>query len=400
MGTRNTRWVALLATMAIVLYLCWLIIQPFIDVVLWGTVLAMVSYPAYLKLRGRGHSAHMAAALTTILVVLVVLIPAAFVTTAVVKQASGAVHLVHQELNHQGGPYSQLVDRLEPYIDVGPLRDPKLLGEKVSSISGAIATRTFGLLGGILGAIVQIFFVLFTLYYLLRDADQIVPAVRRSLPLPPEQADVVFKRTHEVITASVNGVLVISAIQGALGTIGFYIAGLPSPLLWGTVMFLLSMIPMLGAFLVWIPAALYLMAIGRWPMAIFMTVWGGLVIGMIDNVLRPKLVGQRARLHELIIFFTVLGGLQVFGVLGLFVGPVVAAIALALVEVFRKANLAADTHEGTTAGDGTIARAVVAATTAVTGDVGGTTMVSPMPAVALDGPKQTGGGRRGKRRRK
>jgi len=138
---------------------------------------------------------------------------------------------------------------------------------------------------------------------------------------------------------------VISAIQGALGAIGFYIAGMPSPLLWGTVMFLLSMIPMLGAFLVWIPAALYLMAIGRWPMAIFMTVWGGLVIGMIDNVLRPKLVGQRARLHELIIFFAVLGGLQVFGVLGLFVGPVVAAIALAMVDVFRRANQDADAQQ-------------------------------------------------------
>jgi len=166
------------------------------------------------------------------------------------------------------------------------------------------------------------------------------------------------------------------------------------------VMFLLSMIPMLGAFLVWIPAALYLMAIGRWPMAIFMTVWGGLVIGMIDNVLRPKLVGQRARLHELIIFFAVLGGLQVFGVLGLFVGPVVAAIALALVEVFRKANLAADSREGMTASDGTVAPAAVATTTVVTGDVSGTTMVSPIPAVAVNAPKQPGGRRQGRRRRK
>jgi len=375
MGTRNTRWVALLATMAIVLYLCWLIIQPFIDVLLWGTVLAMVSYPAYLKLRGRGHSANMAAVYTTILVVLVVLIPAAFVTTAVAKQAAGAVNMVYQELNQPGGRYSQIVDRLESYIDVGPLRDPKQLGEKISSISGAIATRTFGLLGGILGAVVQIFFVLFTLYYLLRDADQIVPAVRRSLPLQAEQADVVFKRTHEVITASVNGVLVISAIQGALGAIGFYIAGMPSPLLWGTVMFLLSMIPMLGAFLVWIPAALYLMAIGRWPMAIFMTVWGGLVIGMIDNVLRPKLVGQRARLHELIIFFAVLGGLQVFGVLGLFVGPVVAAIALAMVDVFRRANQDADAQRSLEEG------VTTSIPSAMAQEVTGGSIVSPLAGV-------------------
>jgi predicted PurR-regulated permease PerM len=193
---------------------------------------------------------------------------------------------------------------------------------------------------------VQVFFVLFTLYYLLRDSEVIMPAIRRSLPLTEGQADVIFERTGEVISASVNGVLVISAIQGLLGMIAFYALELPSALLWGVIMFLLSTIPMAGSAIVWAPAAIYLFATGHWIKAALLVAWGALVIGMIDNVLRPRLVGKRAKLHELIIFFSVLGGLQVFGVLGLFVGPVVAAIALALVEVFQRSEKSEVEFEG------------------------------------------------------
>jgi predicted PurR-regulated permease PerM len=118
----------------------------------------------------------------------------------------------------------------------------------------------------------------------------------------------------------------------------FLILGLPSPLLWGVVMFLMSMIPMAGAFIVWVPAALYLLLTGSYVKALVLVVWGVVVIGSIDNFLSPRLVGRRARLHELLIFFSVLGGLQVFGVLGLVIGPVLAAITLALIEVVRQAN--------------------------------------------------------------
>jgi predicted PurR-regulated permease PerM len=111
--------------------------------------------------------------------------------------------------------------------------------------------------------------------------------------------------------------------------------GVPSALVWGVVMTFLSMIPMLGAFLVWVPAAIYLAATGQYVKALLLVLWGTLVIGMIDNFLRPKLVGGRTKLHELLIFFAVLGGLQVFGVLGIVMGPVVLAITMTLIEIFR-----------------------------------------------------------------
>jgi predicted PurR-regulated permease PerM len=145
-------------------------------------------------------------------------------------------------------------------------------------------------------------------------------------------------RTREVIDASVYGVITVAVIQGALGGLAFWALGLPSAIIWGVVMVFLSMVPMLGAFLVWVPAAIYLALTGQYVKAVILVLWGTLVIGMIDNFLRPKLVGGRTRLHELLIFFAVLGGLNVFGVLGVVLGPVVLAITLSLIDVYKAAG--------------------------------------------------------------
>jgi predicted PurR-regulated permease PerM len=315
---------------------------------------------------------------TTAGVVLTVLIPLTLITAAVVQQGGLAADHLHVGVKRLLNPDSAAFRWVSQYVDLTPLLDPKVLGARLSSVWGAVANRTLGLVGGFVGGMVQVFFVLFTLYYLLRDSEVIMPAIRRSLPLTEAQADVIFERTGEVISASVNGVLVISAIQGLLGMIAFYALELPSALLWGVIMFLLSTIPMAGSAIVWAPAAIYLFATGHWIKSIFLVAWGALVIGMIDNVLRPRLVGKRAKLHELIIFFSVLGGLQVFGVLGLFVGPVVAAIALALVEVFQHSEVDVTVKQTTV---------TAAAPVAVVSDP--LLLQTPVPEVAL--PGKTGG---------
>ncbi|MGH9904460.1 MAG: AI-2E family transporter, partial [Pyrinomonadaceae bacterium] len=183
----------------------------------------------------------------------------------------------------------------------------------------------------------------FTMYYLFRDGDNIFEAVRDALPLEKEQATAIMARTRDVIGASVYGVFAIAIIQGTLGGLAFWVLGLPSAIVWGVAMVFLSMIPMLGAFLVWVPAAIYLAVTGHTLKAILLVLWGTLVIGMIDNFLRPKLVGSRTKLHELLIFFAVLGGLQVFGVLGIVLGPVMLAITMALIDVFRAVDRSART---------------------------------------------------------
>ena len=342
---------ALLAITVIAVYLCWLMIEPFFQVIVWAAVLAIVSYPVYQRLIRWGRSPTVSAILTTLLVVLTVVVPLTFLGLALVGEVTDAVPRVQAGIATVLDPESSLRQWVGRHVDVESIIDREFIASRLNALGATVAKETVGIVGDIFGTAVQGFFVLFTLYYLLRDADRIIAASRQFVPLESEQTDRILRQTHEVISASLHGVLSIAAIQGALGGAAFWVLRLPSPLLWGVVMFFMSMIPMAGAFIVWVPAAIYFLVTGQWVKALILTLWGGLVIGTIDNFLRPRLVGQKTRLHELVVLFSVLGGLKVFGVLGIVVGPVVVAITLALIDVLRHANVAEQSSGGSTGGE-------------------------------------------------
>ncbi len=339
---QQVRWWLLLLTTAIALYLCWLMVKPFSGVIAWATVLVIVFYPVHKRILKRTGKPALSALISCALVILVILVPIALITFAVVKELSGAMASLQAGINYVLDPNSPMTGRilgwLNQYVDVGQLQSEEYLLQQLKGMSGSIAGQTLGFLGGLASVVVQIFFVIFTMYYFFKDGDSIAGVVRDALPLNRKQATRVMERTREVIDASVYGVISIAIIQGALGGLAFWVLGLPSAIIWTVVMAFLSMVPTMGSFLVWVPAAIYLALTGHWIKAILLALWGTLVIGMIDNFLRPKLVGGRTRLHELLIFFAVLGGLNVFGVLGVVLGPVVLAITLAIVEVFRAAD--------------------------------------------------------------
>jgi predicted PurR-regulated permease PerM len=337
----------LLAVTAIALYLCWLMLQPFVAVLAWAAVLVIVFYPVHQRLLKRLKKPGLTALLSCILVILTILVPVVLVTIAVLKEFSGAMSNLQATITYLLDPNSPYTGRVlrwaSQYFDLEQLRSGQYIFDRLKGVSGEVAGQTLGVIGGVIGAIVQMFFVVFTMYYLFRDGDKIFAALRDALPLESKQATAIMARTRDVIGASVYGVLAIAIVQGVLGGLAFWVLGVPSAIVWGVVMVFLSMIPMLGAFLVWVPAAAYLALAGHPVKALFMVLWGTLVIGMADNFLRPKLVGERTKLHELLIFFAVLGGLQVFGVLGIVLGPVVLAITLALVDVFKVADRQAKT---------------------------------------------------------
>ena len=335
--------ITLLITLAIALYLCWLMLQPFVNVVLWATVLSVVFYPLHKRIHERVRNASGAAALSSLLVVVLILLPATFITIAVVRELAGAADNVQAGIQRLSNVSTLpgvgwLMAKTQGYITLDMEAAQKFLADRAQTLAAGLAASTLVVVGGAVGAVVQMVLVIFTLFYLFRDGERIRHAVYGLLPLERVQMHDIAVRTKEVIAATIYGVLVISAIQGTLGTFIFAVLGLPSPLLWGVVMFFLSMIPMAGAFLVWVPAAIFLGLTGEYVRAVILVIWGLLVIGSIDNFLSPRLVGRRARLHELLIFFAVLGGLQVFGVLGLVLGPVVVAVTLALIEMVRQAH--------------------------------------------------------------
>ena len=337
------RWLALLALAVAALYVCWLMLLPFVNVLAWASVLAVLFYPIHQRLVALTNRPSLSALLSTMIVIAVIVVPLTLLTLVVAKEVGEVAKNAQGFFRSLLDPSSPVIGRVMSWlglrVDASHLDLQAYLLERLENISGAIAGRTLGLLGGVVGAIFQMFFTVFTMYYLFRDGNRIFNGMLEVVPLNAAETRQIFDRTREVIHASVYGVIVIAMIQGTLGGLAFAALGLPSAVVWGVAMFFLSMIPMVGSSVIWVPTAIYLAMSGHWGKALALALWGALVIGTVDNFLRPKLVGERAGLHELLIFFSVLGGLQIWGPLGLVLGPVIIAVTLALFDIFKRLGL-------------------------------------------------------------
>jgi predicted PurR-regulated permease PerM len=337
------RWLALLALAVAALYVCWLMLLPFVNVLAWASVLAVLFYPIHQRLVALTNRPSLSALLSTMIVIAVIVVPLTLLTLVVAKEVGEVAKNAQEFFRSLLAPSSPVIGRVMGWlglrVDASHLDLQAYLLERLENISGAIAGRTLGLLGGVVGAIFQMFFTVFTMYYLFRDGNRIFNGMLEVVPLNAAETRQIFDRTREVIHASVYGVIVIAMIQGTLGGLAFAALGLPSAVVWGVAMFFLSMVPMVGSSVIWVPTAIYLAMSGHWGKALALALWGALVIGTVDNFLRPKLVGERAGLHELLIFFSVLGGLQIWGPLGLVLGPVMIAVTLALFDIFKRLGL-------------------------------------------------------------
>jgi predicted PurR-regulated permease PerM len=334
----DVRWLALIAGTILMLFLCWEMIRPFLQVIVWSALIAILFYPAHRFILARVRRPSAAAALSILFVLLVVIAPIGFVTTAVVREAAQMAQWLQDALARlRADPQSaaalqRILDTVKQYVDVDDVASAEQVAPIVQRVSQFLLAKSAGFVGGVVGVLVSLAFTLFTLFYLFRDGETIGARLPEILPLGRAKSEELLERTRTTITACVYGVLVIAILQGFLGGLMFAILGLPSALLWGVVMTILATIPMAGAAIVWAPAAAILFVAGSYTKAIVLFLWGALAISTIDNFLRPRLVSDRTRLHELFIFFSVLGGLRAFGFVGLLIGPVVLAITLALLE--------------------------------------------------------------------
>ncbi|MFO1317739.1 MAG: AI-2E family transporter, partial [Burkholderiales bacterium] len=176
----------------------------------------------------------------------------------------------------------------------------------------------------------------FLLFFFLRDKWRILATVEGLMPLAPTESAEVVRKLREMISAVVYGTLVVALVQGALGGLMFWWLGLPAPLLWGATMALMAVLPLLGAAVVWIPAAALLALDGHWEKALILTAWGSLVIGLIDNILLPILLRNRLHMHTVPVFIAAVGGLFAFGATGIVLGPLILALGFALLEVWKR----------------------------------------------------------------
>lgn len=314
-------------------YVCYKIVEPFVPAMAFALALAVATQRPFAWLRRRVGRETVAAGLAVFLVALLIIGPASLLTAHIVQVAVDNVSSLND-----GGGVAEMRTKLEQQPLIGPLvREVGgrfKVDEHLGNIGSAVASRATRFLSGSVGVITQLAITLFVLFFLYRDCGSAVQALRKLLPLSDEETEHIFDRIGSTISATVNGSLTVALVQAVLATTVYLILGVPGAVVWGAVTFLAALIPVAGTFLVWAPIALYLGLSGHIGKAIFLAAWGGLVVGMVDNILYPYLVGDKLRLHTVPTFFAILGGIGLFGPAGLIMGPMALAITIALVDVW------------------------------------------------------------------
>jgi len=315
------------------------IVKPFLVAIFLAALFAALSNPLYQKLLKyfRGREA-LASIVTLILLTLFVFVPVGFVAVATVSQAvdiSAAAKPFVQELATPG-VITTMLESLPFYEQIAPYRE--LFFGQLGELVGGISKLTVDLLQaatiGTFNAILMGFIVLYTMFFFLIDGDRLLYYVLYYLPLSDDEEKQLLARFTSVTRATLKGTAVIGLMQGALNGLAFYVAGIPSALFWGVSMIFLSVVPGIGTAAVWIPAVIYLVISGQYLAAILLCGFCAVVVGSLDNFLRPKLVGGDTQLHELLIFFSTLGGLLMFGFWGFVIGPIVAALFVTVWELY------------------------------------------------------------------
>lgn len=314
-----------------------LILWPFFGAVCWAVFIALVFWPLHRRFLLGSKGRHGTAALASVTVILIIVIlPFTMLIGAITEEASVMVAKLRSGEIQISTYFQRFLDALPEWAramlqrfgigNLGLLQQ-KIMGA-LSNSGQEVTSRVLGLGQVTMDFIVGFFVMLYVLYFLFRDGERLTRAIARSIPLRPEHTQRLLLQFATVVRATVKGNIVVALVQGALGTMAFWVLGIQGAVLWGAVMALLSLLPAVGAALVWAPVAIYYFIAGELVKGAGLTAWGVVVIGLVDNVLRPILVGKDTRMPDYLVLVATLGGLVVFGLNGFVIGPVIAAIFL------------------------------------------------------------------------
>lgn len=329
------------------------ILWPFFGAIMWGTVLAIVFAPLYRRLaRAMQSKRSLAALVTALIVVVLVILPVILILIALMQEGatlfakiqSGEINPMEYVRSVMAALPAWLTGLLERFR----LTDAAIIQERVASGAGragqSVAAQVLNVGQNAFDVVIGFFLMLYLLFFLLRDGEALSQRIRRAIPIRGDQLRELSAKFTVVIRATIKGTLVVAVVQGALGAFIFWILGIHAALLWGALMAIVSLLPAVGAALVWGPVAIFLLATGAYWQAAILTAFGVLVIGLVDNLLRPILVGKDTRIPDYVVLFTTIGAIAIFGLNGFVLGPVVAAMFIATWEIFSQ-------ERGASAGD-------------------------------------------------
>jgi len=303
------------------------VIKSFVIAIVGGILLSYIFYPLYLKLKIVVRNKNLASLLTAILVVILITIPLMFAANALINESITFFKQVKTlDLSEIQAKIPESIGR---NID---------LNEQVVTVlnrfSLSLARGTSDFLVTLPKKILDIFVVLFIMFYMFIEGNDLTKKIKRHIPLKESHRKHLANKFSGVIYASLYGLVVTAIVQGVVGAIGLWIFDVSSPILWGVVMIILSMLPFVGAAFVWFPAVVYKFIIGDVFNGVGLLLYGLFIISTIDNIIRPKIVGSKGKIHPILVLLGVLGGLEVFGLLGIIIGPLILAILMVFLSLY------------------------------------------------------------------
>lgn len=335
LATRSRgKLLALAVATALVLYLCFLIVAPFLAPIIWATTIAVVTHRFARWVRARVETPGRQAAICTATVAVAILLPIAVLTYVAIGQVGAAVaELQSEETQKQMQAWLKANPRIEQaWNEVSDGFNP---AEKIPELLERLRPGAMAAISMPLYVALQLVIMLYVLFFLYRDERRAIDSLRWMLPLTEAESDRLLSRVGDTLNATIYGTMTVAVTQGVAGGLMMAVLGVPAAVLWGVVMAFVAIIPT-GTFTVWGPATAYLALQGEWVRAGILLGWGALAIGLIDNFLYPVLVGQRLHQHTVVTFIAIVGGLSLFGLTGVVLGPVIVAVTFFLLELWRR----------------------------------------------------------------
>lgn len=340
MNSKKLTIALLLILAAIALYLCWLVVGAFLQPLLTAIVLVVAFLPLHIRVERQVRGRSWPALISLLIIILAVLIPVGIVVTTATVELNGLVTSVKQHSAESGGLNAYVQSQLDRaiawagnYVDLSQVDVRTQILTRLQAASGNLMKSVGGVLGNIGALLFDFLLVLVIMFFLFRDGRNIHATVTRILPLADTQIERLTVGVTDTIQASMYGIMAVAIAQAVLQGLAFWAVGIPAPVMWGVITAFASLIPIVGATIIWIPAMIWLLAIGSWGKALFLLAWCAGIVGTADNFLRPYVMSGRVEMHPLLLFFALLGGVQAFGMIGLFAGPVILAVTNTLFQL-------------------------------------------------------------------
>lgn len=337
----------LIFCLVVAFYFLFVILKPFITVLLVAAILATVFYPVHRRIRNKMPKClRLSAFISCILVILIIVVPLVSFTFLLASEGVDTYTLIEQKVGDgdfdvyiekfgDGKIFSDIKDWISPVVDLDSIDVKGNIIGTAQTVSTFLVGQTAMLLKNITSLLVSFFIMLFSMYYFFKDGELILKKIMHLSPLPTKYELEIVKKFNEVSKATIFGIFLAAVAQGLVGGIGFVIAGIHHAIFWGTAIALFSLVPLFGTAIIWVPAAIILLLMGSYFGGIFLIVWGVFAIGSVDNFLRPFLIEGKAKLYPLLTFLAIFGGLMVFGLKGVIFGPLVLAFCMTFVHIYE-----------------------------------------------------------------